>query len=131
MSDFLPCPFCGGSATIESSYTPDAEGQYRNGCWVECDSCGCEVGRRRGLDSQENDMGAFSNESEAKAKWNTRQVDSPALAGLIGQLELAAEGHEHCQDEWNKAGCQMQDHAMMAAAFRRAADMARQCQAST
>lgn len=55
-NELLPCPFCGGEASIVHC-EPECCGAKPR--WVEC-RCGCELG------------GRWQNDDEAIASWNAR-----------------------------------------------------------
>ena len=76
MFDMLPCPFCGGEATIEKDYTANCFGDERVTVQVKCTVCGAAPysatvqgtnDKRRQLREKIEDA-----EFELKEKWNKR-----------------------------------------------------------
>lgn len=67
MTDLLPCPFCGGSATII-----DGKMVKGHGCYVECTDCHVSIFRCP-------DAPADSR-SAAIAAWNTRATGWQPIA---------------------------------------------------
>ena len=63
MTELLPCPFCGGEATIRHDST-DAEYWGWEEWWVECINTQCKMQPESGR--------TFDTEAEAIAAWNTR-----------------------------------------------------------
>lgn len=63
MSELLPCPFCGGEATIRHDST-DAAYWGWDEWWVECINTQCLM--------QPESAGTFDTEEQAIAAWNTR-----------------------------------------------------------
>lgn len=82
----LPCPFCGGRATIRS------DGDHSTAYWVGCNTDGC-----LGRDHWEEDYAG------AIAAWNTRAATDArekaledALRGMMNrEARLALQGNEH------------------------------------
>jgi hypothetical protein len=62
----LPCPFCGGEATVGSM---SADGPLGAKYWAECMAVDCPV---------RPDGRGYDTEAEAIAGWNTRAAADPA-----------------------------------------------------
>jgi Lar family restriction alleviation protein len=73
VSDLLPCPFCGGPASL---WTPEQRRELKLGCAREpaCDQCGAS-------------LGFFASHAEAVKGWNTRPL-STDKERLIEAVEL-------------------------------------------
>ena len=80
-TELLPCPFCGGEATVERI---GKSGYY----YVACNTAYC------------CDFGNFDTEAESIAAWNTRKGSKMAVANVTVQFddekmaELRDEAHE-------------------------------------
>lgn len=90
--ELLPCPFCGGKASMMHSYP----------CWVECVSCGADTPDSAPVD-----------EDGAAAAWNTRANVAHATAAKDAEIErLRVEVRElrKRQAGWERhvaaAGCE-------------------------
>lgn len=85
MSDerLKPCPFCGGEAVVDHTYTGT--------CVVYGIHCyNCKVGYA--------DY-PFLTEEEAIAAWNTRDIIKRIIKRLSNELNLANEDVKRCIDE--------------------------------
>ena len=68
MSEFLPCPFCGGEAElVEADY-----GMFNTGYAVYCHSCCTKVGVTGRLGEAYEWTPIYDTEADAIAAWNSR-----------------------------------------------------------
>jgi hypothetical protein len=61
MPELLPCPFCGGDARVNKTWSPDYNGKGKAFYWVSCKRSTCE-----------GKSGHRSTKNMAAVKWNTR-----------------------------------------------------------
>ena len=79
MTDMLPCPFCGGEATIEKDYTANCFGEEKVTLRTECTVCGAkpywETVQGTTDKLRELREKIETAEFELKERWNKRKVD--------------------------------------------------------
>lgn len=88
MADLLPCPFCGGKASIER------KGDRRMSTVYSCDWCGCSL--------------ETGEEWDHGKAWNTRPTPvapvSPDATGKCGELVTVAWQRKHPAAGWMDCG---------------------------
>ena len=72
----LPCPFCGGEATLHNNFLTD---KFK----VWCNECDCRTD-------------VYSDKEEAIEKWNTRKT----MERIVDRLEGKKWGIHYWKDEW-------------------------------
>lgn len=79
MTDMLPCPFCGGEATIIKDYTANCFGEEKVTLRTECAVCGAKPywATAQGTTDKLRELREKieTAEFELKEKWNKRKVD--------------------------------------------------------